>query len=184
MSGPSDSGPDRTLRKPEWSSLPVQANTLTLKDIFRKDIRYVVPMFQRPYVWNEEEHWQYLWDDLIEVVDDLLDRRSEASAGERDRRTPEQETAPHFLGAMVLDQLSTPTKKLETREIIDGQQRLTTLQVFLAAARDLAFDLDLVQQASLLGKLIYNDDDLTEDDRERLKVWPIRPDQQAFQFVS
>ena len=57
----------------------MKADTLDLKDIFRKDIRYVVPRFQRPYVWNEEEHWKPLWEDLQLVVDELMHRQAEAS---------------------------------------------------------------------------------------------------------
>ncbi len=50
----------------------MKADTLDLKDIFRKDTKYVVTRFQRPYVWNQEEHWQLLWEDLRLVVDDLM----------------------------------------------------------------------------------------------------------------
>ena len=56
----------------------MKADTLDLRDIFRKDARYVVPRFQRPYVWKEEEHWQLLWEDLRQVADELLEYQEEA----------------------------------------------------------------------------------------------------------
>ncbi|QSG16346.1 DUF262 domain-containing protein [Halapricum desulfuricans] len=157
----------------------MKADTLDLKDIFRKDTRYVVPRFQRPYVWNEEEHWQLLWEDLRLVVDELMTRREEAET-QIERDDAQLETSPHFLGAIVLDQQSTPTQKLETREIIDGQQRLITLQVLLSAARAVSVDLDDSGSASVFEKLMFNDRDLIREDTDRLKVWPIEADQDAF----
>lgn len=159
----------------------MKADTLKLTGIFRKDVRYIVPMFQRPYVWNEEEHWRLLWEDLRQVVEDLLQRRQEATEDERTRQVPEQETPPLFLGAMVFDQLATQTSKLETREVIDGQQRLITLQVLLSAARAVAVNLEFSDQVSFLMKLMYNDADLVKEETHRLKVWPIEPDREAFQ---
>lgn len=157
----------------------MKADTLDLKSIFRKDTRYVVPRFQRPYVWNEEEHWQLLWEDLRMVVDELLDRQSEG-ATQLEKQEAQQATSPHFLGAIVLDQQSTPTQKLETREIIDGQQRLITLQILLSAAHEVADERGHAGPASMLKKLMYNDTDLTVRDVDRLKVWPIEADQGAF----
>ena len=40
----------------------------------------------------------------------------------------EQKTSPHFLGAVVLKQVPTAAKEIDQREVIDGQQRVTTLQ--------------------------------------------------------
>lgn len=160
----------------------MEADTLDLKDIFRKDTRYVVPQFQRPYVWNKEEHWQLLWEDLRLVVDELMSRRAQAE-DQFERDEAQLHTSPHFLGAIVLDQQATPTQKLETREIIDGQQRLITLQVLLTAAHYVASEQGHDQSASMLEKLMYNDEDLTRTDADRLKVWPIEADQEAFTDV-
>lgn len=160
----------------------MKADTLDLKDIFRKDTRYVVPRFQRPYVWDEEEHWQLLWEDLRLVVDELMQRREDA-ADRFERDEAQLETSPHFLGAIVLDQQSNPTRKLETREIIDGQQRLITLQVLLSAAHTVSMNLEHEEPASMLEKLMYNDKDLTDTEIDRLKVWPIQADQGAFTDV-
>ncbi|WP_255647842.1 DUF262 domain-containing protein [Haloprofundus halobius] len=97
----------------------MKADTLDLKDIFRKDTRYVVPRFQRPYVWKEEEHWQPLWEDLQLVVNDLMDRQADADTDLK-RQEAQQDTSPHFLGAIVLDQQSTPTQKLRHVRLSTG----------------------------------------------------------------
>lgn len=157
----------------------MKADTLDLKDIFRKDTRYIVPRFQRPYVWNQEEHWQLLWDDLRQVVDELMNRQEQA-ADSFERDEAQLETSPHFLGAVVLDQQSTPTQKLETREIIDGQQRLITLQVLLSAAHSVALEFEHEESASMFEKLMFNDKDLIREETDRLKVWSIEADEDAF----
>ncbi len=36
----------------------MKADILTLKALFQKDVRYVIPTFQRPYVWNQEDQWK------------------------------------------------------------------------------------------------------------------------------
>lgn len=161
----------------------MKAESVKLQPLFSKGIRYIVPTFQRPYVWNEEEHWQILWEDLRQIVEELRERRSVASESELKSNKPRESTPPHFLGALVLDQLATPAGKLEARRVIDGQQRLTTLQVLLSALRSVALDLEISTQASLVEKLIFNDSDLFEEDHHRVKVWPIEPDRKAFQEV-
>jgi hypothetical protein len=35
--------------------------------VFMQPQRLVVPLFQRPYVWNEENQWEPLWNDVIRV---------------------------------------------------------------------------------------------------------------------
>lgn len=160
----------------------MKADTLDLNEIFRKDRRYVVPMFQRPYVWNEEDHWQLLWEDVRNVVDEFLRLESEAQ-NEIEQQEAQSDTTAHFLGAVVLDQKTTITRKLEKREIIDGQQRLITLQILFSAAHTVAEQYDSESSANELRLLMYNDQDLVQDENERLKVWPIEPNQEAFKQV-
>ncbi|HET6230830.1 MAG TPA: DUF262 domain-containing protein [Longimicrobiaceae bacterium] len=71
----------------------------TLGRIFGQSLRLVAPVFQRPYVWKKEANWQPIWD----AVTDVAERRL---AGDNVR--------PHFLGAVVLDQLRTPPATLTT----------------------------------------------------------------------
>ena len=78
----------------------------------------MVPLFQRPYVWKKDEQWEPLWDDIRELADRVM---------------TDGKSRPHFLGAIVLDQQHTTTGQIEMRLVIDGQQRLTTMQLLLEA---------------------------------------------------
>ena len=96
----------------------MDANAVGVLDIFEKKHRLEIPLFQRQYVWNEEHQWAPLWEDISRKVSEYLLGRKDGPV--------------HFLGAMVLDQKQTPTTHVDKRQVIDGQQRLTTLQIFLA----------------------------------------------------
>jgi uncharacterized protein with ParB-like and HNH nuclease domain len=100
--------------------LRLDTQVRTPQAIFMQPQRLLVPLFQRPYVWNEELQWEPLWKDLERVANRLL-------------QSPGMPQAPHFLGAVVLQQLQSQTSDLQQRTIIDGQQRLTTLQLLLDA---------------------------------------------------
>src|SRR5207248_2515880 len=98
----------------------METQVRTPQMVFMQPQRLVVPLFQRPYVWSEESQWEPLWEDLIRVA-------------ERIEKRPSDRPHPHFLGAVVLQQMSKQTGQLQERMIIDGQQRLTTLQLLLDA---------------------------------------------------
>ncbi|PNV30905.1 hypothetical protein C1708_33035 [Streptomyces sp. DH-12] len=142
---------------------------MTLRELFGPDRRLVVPVFQRPYVWTEDRNWRPLWEDVTALVR---------------RRLAGDEVHPHFLGAVVLDQLPTPTGAMPARQVIDGQQRLTTLQVLLAAIRDVARELDVHDKyVRALAKLTANDDDMADDPHALYKVWPTHIDRASFRDI-
>jgi hypothetical protein len=143
--------------------------TNTLQELFRTDVRYTVPLYQRPYVWKEDDHWRPLWQDIV----DVLERYSQPGGGP---------AAAHFLGAVVLDHQQTAPGEVPQRLVIDGQQRLTTLQLLLAAAAAEA-DLAVAPRAGrLLRALTLNDEDTTAGDT-RFKVWPTNANRAAFRAV-
>ena len=99
----------------------MQPNYIEIAKLFSNDERFTVPLFQRPYVWTREDQWEPLWEDVMGVIARLQARQGHA------------DVASHFLGTIVLEQKPTSTGSLTRREVIDGQQRLTTLQILLKA---------------------------------------------------
>ncbi|MEU3516734.1 DUF262 domain-containing protein [Streptomyces sp. NPDC006654] len=155
----------------------MRADTVDLRRIFGRDIRYTVPLFQRPYVWDRDRNWDALWEDIRRAAERLERNRAQGGDGN---------VGPHFLGAVVFDEAHQPSSGLETREVIDGQQRLTTLQIFLLAARQNAAEAGDERSARLLTKFLENDEDLFDSRRQpehRYKVWPTNADRELFRAV-
>lgn len=98
---------------------PLKAAEIPLGKLFSNDFDFVIPEYQRPYTWGTDE--------TMQLLSDLQ------SALERD--TDE----PYFLGSVVLVKEEGVTKS----EVIDGQQRLTTLSLILGVLRDLVDNSDL-----------------------------------------
>lgn len=157
----------------------MKADILTLKALFQKDVRYVIPTFQRPYVWNQEDQWEPLWNDVRNIAEEYLEQLEEL--GEHKQPLAEQRAGSHFLGAVVLQQQATGSAELETRSVIDGQQRLTTLQLLLDAAQEV-FETDgFTKEAKQLRRLVLNDEDFAAADPDHVfKLWPTLVDQEAF----
>ncbi|MHB1327678.1 MAG: GmrSD restriction endonuclease domain-containing protein [Gemmatimonadales bacterium] len=142
----------------------------TPQAIFMQPQRLLVPLFQRPYVWNEELQWEPLWKDLERVADRLL-------------KSPGTAQAPHFLGAVVLQQLATQTSDLQQRTVIDGQQRLTTLQLLLDALHSEIGQVGATMPAARLKPLVANAEAFCRETADRFKVWPTNRDREAFNEV-
>lgn len=155
----------------------MEANPRTLLKVFQPDIQYVVPIFQRRYVWNEQDQWAELWEDLVELLDDVERVEAHVAAG-ADLPLPS-----HFLGAIVCDQSLSTGSDIDERPLIDGQQRLTTLQLILGTALRLARTHEVETAVGLLTKLVENDGTLVERPHHTFKLWPSDPDRDAFEAV-
>lgn len=95
----------------QWANSVITFSTSnqTWRQVFGAGTRYVVPRFQRDYSWTKDE-WDDLWQDILGTM------------------VPDGEPA-HYMGYLVLQ-----TKDQRTFEVIDGQQRLTTLSLFVMAS--------------------------------------------------
>lgn len=158
----------------------MQPSYISVMSIFTQQNRYTVPLFQRPYVWKRDDQWAPLWDDLRATAERVLAARGKPIAS-------------HFLGTVVLDQAANPTGSLQRREVIDGQQRLTTLQLVLKASEHAleelristsgdeksskAVDISARQIGSLTSNPAY------AEEEEKYKVWPTNEDRVAFRDV-
>lgn len=147
----------------------MKPETHTVQQLFERDVRYLVPLYQRPYVWNAEEQWAPMWDDITA----LLQHQEGAGTAE---------LWSHFLGAIVLDQDSTAPGQIPRYTVIDGQQRLTTLQLLLAAAAKATAGVGAENDAELLRELVVNNPRKAKG-IERLKVWPTNANRASFLAV-
>ncbi|MFN4014227.1 MAG: DUF262 domain-containing protein [Reyranella sp.] len=149
----------------------MESETVSIQKLFQDRRQFRVPFFQRNYVWNRDDQWERLWQDI---------------SGKADSRASGKPTTPHFLGATVVEpQLRTGLLGVDTLHIIDGQQRLTTLQYVLAA---LAINLRSLSQSKLLtiveGCLANgNESTMTDSDTEVFKVWPTFRDREMYRQV-
>jgi len=91
----------------------LSAHEYPLYKVFSSEFEFHIPEYQRPYRWREEQAIQLL-DDLEESLTREVDE-------------------PYFLGSLVL--IRRGTRRFD---VIDGQQRLTTLSLLFALLRDLA----------------------------------------------
>lgn len=158
----------------------MDTDILTPKALFQKDIRYTIPEFRRRYVWTKEDQWEPLWEDVRNTAEDYLEKLEEAGGKAVEA---EKNTAHHFLGAVVVQQVSTATKEIERREVIDGQQRLTTLQLLLDAVQYICEDRKVKPVAKRLSKLVENDEDLLKEQHDIFKLWPTNNDREAFRHA-
>lgn len=151
--------------------MSINTSTPTARQLFETNIRYIVPPYQRRYVWDEADQWEPLWHDIVSLTEQNL--------------TPPYERVedPHFLGAVVVRQLQSGGTEPAKREVIDGQQRLTTLQILLTAAEQVLEERGDAH-ADFLKPLILNGEAYTRENKDfRFKVWPTRHDQDAFRTV-
>lgn len=129
----------------------------TIKDLFQaKQSDFLIPDYQRPYAWGETE-CQTLWDDIFSFA--IPD----------DGRTEFDSNSEYFLGPIVTFKNADNGKM----EVIDGQQRLTTLMLLLRAFY--AKFGHMQDKASIstkqnIEKCIWKTDEFGEPDMQQLKI--------------
>jgi len=150
----------------------LKPNNLTVFELFERQQRYVVPLFQRPYVWTKEKQWIPLWEDISAKAEEILNSQH------YNHREPNN----HFMGAIVLNPIKTSGLQVTAKSIIDGQQRLTTLQIILFALRDF---MNAIKQKDLLPTIDLHTENKCKMEQavERYKVWPTNADRREFEAI-
>ncbi len=97
-------------------SKTLTAQEQSLAKIFSDDYVFHIPGYQRPYAWTTEQ--------AGELIDDLLSFM-QVSGGQI------EDMPPYFLGSVVLIKNDVSPRA----DVVDGQQRLTTLTILLASIR-------------------------------------------------
>lgn len=123
----------------------ITAKKETMNSVFT-DFWFVIPEYQRSYVWQE--------DNINDLLDDLWFAYE---------NKPENE---YFLGSLVLKK--TAEANFQEFEVLDGQQRLTTFYLLISVLRDIAVN-DKLKKAC--RKKIFQEENIFEGipERERIK---------------
>ncbi|HWQ66435.1 MAG TPA: DUF262 domain-containing protein [Methanospirillum sp.] len=109
-------------------------------DLYNGAKQYVVPLFQRPYVWSRAQ-WEQLWSDITEQYKLQADR-------------PKEKIPDRFLGSIVV--VREYQKNLDKYTIIDGQQRVTTISIILAVIRAFAKERNLPDLYTQITDFLLN----------------------------
>lgn len=147
----------------------MKSDDITIQQLFQDRRQYMVPFYQRAYVWTLRNQWAQLWDDIQAKADARVYNNTKLT--------------PHFLGAVVLDPQSNPSLiGVPTYHIIDGQQRLTTLQFVL---KSISFALKSVNATAITeiisgGMINGNPDTMREPEIEKFKIWPTFRDRKPY----
>ena len=141
----------------------------TITDLFNMPRQYAIPIFQRGYVWTLEKQVAPLWFDILDRANAYQSRMMSIATynvTERELKSLQQ----HFLGSVVISPIPrTSAFKVESFEVIDGQQRMTTLHIFLKALYDVSVVLKDPNLPNELSVLLKND---KKSDEDIYKVWP------------
>lgn len=150
----------------------MKADALNPRNLFDGNVHYEIPVFQRPYVWDEENQWAPLWGDIIRVAEKVVAAGQDSEALGR--------VGGHFLGAVVYESKPPVVGDVTRHLVIDGQQRTTTLQVLIDAAQQVIAERGHELMAEDLEGLILNKSSVFRLKPERFKLWPSRGDRKAF----
>ena len=98
----------------------MDASTKTIQELFFSQTQFVVPFFQRSYQWKKK-NWDQFLGDVFAI-------------------SKAKEARTHFLGPLVCVPIQSMPGEVVQFQLIDGQQRLTTVSLMLAAIRDLMLE--------------------------------------------
>ncbi|MFD0695741.1 DUF262 domain-containing protein [Paenibacillus sp. GCM10027628] len=123
----------------------IEANKEILQKIFSESFWFVIPEYQRSYVWQT--------DNVTELVEDLIYAFEHKPGND------------YFLGSLVMKKLK--ESSFPEYEVLDGQQRLTTFFIMMAVLRDL---IEVPLYVDTLQKKIYQEENLLENVPARTRL--------------
>ncbi len=148
----------------------MQADDHAIEEILADGRRFMVPLYQRKYQWHDTQLVAF-WEDVeakaIEVLDGTIKFQ-------------------HYMGALILAPLGEAAQISVTPkvQVVDGQQRLTTFQLFLAAIREVARKHECHELAEHVHDYLFNK--LKSKDKNKLarfKLLPTPSDRSIFRNI-
>lgn len=135
-----------------------------VKELLEGQVQYQIPIWQRSYAWEEKQLLQ-LWEDIIW----------------QHGRTGDSVGPGHYLGSLVVADGKAPAAGVTTHEVIDGQQRMTSIILLLCAIRDALKEAGDEDTATKINEN-YLVNRLEEGDK-RLRLLPRGNDRDAMRTV-
>ena len=149
---------------------PMKVSPLTM---FSQPLQYLVPIFQRGFVWSIEKQIHLLWADIVDRARELerfqtLLRAAQETGSEHMLKQPRR----HFLGTVIVTEhrAGLPGEP-HTTEVIDGQQRMTTTQVLALAFRDVLSAVNDEFDRTCMDSYTWNSPNYRLN-HAHFKVWP------------
>lgn len=155
-------------------------NKVPVTQLFSSPYQYQVPVFQRGYVWSLAKQVGPLWADIQDRAHALEERNSHANAIEARQLKPLQK---HFLGSVVLTPITNSFGRVNSFEVIDGQQRTTTLHLLILAFRHAAKMLPDNNVELMLSVLTRNPGPYAVA-TDHHKVWPTKAGRQELTHLN
>jgi len=137
--------------------ITLKASETKLQKLIEGTNQYLIPLFQRSYTWTSRE-WEQLWTDIFELT--------------------ESKTGEHFIGPIVTAPARSVPEGVAKYLLIDGQQRITTLFILLAALRDQANALKLETLGPEIDATLLKNP--FKQGTDRFKLLPTQGDRKSF----
>lgn len=147
----------------------MESKPLSIGSILRERQRFVVPIYQRTYSWTVRKQLEPFLEQVKSKASERLDGNRSAFS--------------HYMGALlVIPEGEAVFGRIQNFNVVDGQQRLTTFNLFYAALRELAHTLGLNEIAHQIRDLLVHSGETPMHDRanERYKLQPTKYDRQLY----
>lgn len=143
----------------------MEAQDYLVGDLLQGDRHFMVPIYQRRYQWTETELLPF-WADVVAKADEVVEDRCQYQ---------------HYMGALIW----IPSGNgLTTRlHVVDGQQRLTTFSILLAALREICVLRELPELLPDIDACLFNSPSSSRDLTGRVKLVPTPADRDLIQDI-
>ena len=138
------------------------AESQSIRDVFSKKKEILIPRFQREFVWDKDDALSVFWEDILDNIE---------------YKNGSLCWSEYFLGNVVLiEKLQDKTEK--SRSVVDGQQRLTAITIFLSAL----YDSFISVEEKVLAKKVYEYIVASDDDDNEITLLKTESPKPFFQM--
>ena len=148
----------------------MQTADYPVEEILKDSRRFMVPLYQRKFQWDDQRLLPF-WEDVEAKASEILE---------------EQVRFQHYMGALILSPIGTSAQIGVTPkvQVVDGQQRLTTFLLFMAALREVAREHGQTPLIEYVEDYLFNQTKSKDNDPlTRFKLTPTPSDREVFHYI-